>query len=100
MKNITPKELEQFLLEKKPVTIIDVREENETASGMIPGAVNIPLSKMPQKINDLDKSKEYVLVCHSGGRSQYAALILEQQGFNVSNMLGGMMSWIEPIEIK
>lgn len=100
MKNISPKTVEQWLLEDKPITIIDVREEDETISGIIPKAINIPLSELHLHMNELDKNNEYVLVCHSGARSHLAAQFLHQHGFNVSNMVGGMMAWFGPIQFK
>jgi rhodanese-related sulfurtransferase len=44
-------------------------------------------------LHELDKSKEYTLVCHSGGRSAHASRYLESYGFNVINMVGGMLTW-------
>nr|WP_256521930.1 rhodanese-like domain-containing protein [Halobacillus sp. A5] len=80
------------------VNIIDVRETNEVAAGKIPGALNIPLGLIEPRMNELDKSKEYVLVCRSGGRSSQAAQFLENQGFNVMNMDGGMINYKGKIE--
>ncbi|WP_042352374.1 rhodanese-like domain-containing protein [Bacillus massiliigorillae] len=93
MKNITPKEVEQQLNEGKQLNIIDVREVDEVAAGKIPTAVNIPLGLLEFRMNELDKSKEYIMVCRSGGRSGSATQFLEGQGYNVINMTGGMMSW-------
>ncbi|MFC7339769.1 rhodanese-like domain-containing protein, partial [Haloferula chungangensis] len=45
------------------------------------------------RMNELDKSKDYVMVCRSGGRSGQATQFLEDQGFNVTNMDGGMMNY-------
>ncbi|MCP3027296.1 rhodanese-like domain-containing protein [Halobacillus sp. A5] len=95
MKTITPKEIEMTYEE---VNIIDVRETNEVAAGKIPGALNIPLGLIEPRMNELDKSKEYVLVCRSGGRSSQAAQFLENQGFNVMNMDGGMINYKGKIE--
>jgi rhodanese-related sulfurtransferase len=44
-------------------------------------------------MHELDKSKEYTMVCRSGGRSGRAAQFLEGQGFKVINMTGGMLDW-------
>lgn len=93
MKNMTAKEVENVLNEGKSLNIIDVREVEEVAGGKIPGAVNIPLGLLEFRMHELDKSKEYVMVCRSGGRSASASLFLESYGYKVINMLGGMMSW-------
>ncbi|RDI41883.1 rhodanese-like domain-containing protein [Falsibacillus pallidus] len=93
MKTMTAKEVETQLNEGKTLNIIDVRETDEVAAGKIPGAVNIPLGLVEFRMNELDKSKEYVMVCRSGGRSGRASQFLESQGYNVINMAGGMLDW-------
>jgi rhodanese-related sulfurtransferase len=98
MKQISATELELLLKEKKDLNIIDVREVAEVAGGKIPGAVNIPLGLLEFRMNELDKGKEYYIVCLSGGRSSQVTRFLEYQGFNVTNMTGGMMAWMGEIE--
>ncbi|KOR88881.1 rhodanese-like domain-containing protein [Paenibacillus solani] len=93
MKEILPKDVEQKLNDGLVLNIIDVRETEEVAEGKIPGAVNIPLGLIEFCKQDLDRSKEYVLVCRSGGRSGRAAEYLEGQGYRVVNMTGGMLAW-------
>ena len=93
MKTMTAKEVENKLTQGKTVNIIDVRETDEVAAGKIPGAVNIPLGLVEFRMNELDKSKEYVMVCRSGGRSGRASQFLESQGYKVINMAGGMLDW-------
>lgn len=98
MKEITANELESLLNKGQHLNIIDVREVNEVAAGKIPGAVNIPLGLIEFRMHELDKSKEYIMVCRSGGRSGRATQFLESQGFNVINMTGGMLSWDGKVE--
>ncbi|WP_462409428.1 rhodanese-like domain-containing protein [Neobacillus sp. Marseille-QA0830] len=98
MKTLTAKEVEQFLNEGKKLNIIDVREVNEVATGKIPGAVNIPLGLIEFRMNELDKAKEYIMVCRSGGRSSRASQFLESYGYNVINMAGGMLAWEGKVE--
>lgn len=98
MKSITPQEVEQQLKEGKQLNIIDVREADEVASGHIPGITHIPLGVLEFRMNELDKNKEYIMVCRSGGRSGQATMFLDNQGYNVTNMTGGMMSWEGDVE--
>ncbi|MBY0099677.1 rhodanese-like domain-containing protein [Mesobacillus maritimus] len=98
MKTITAKQVESFLNEGKVLTIIDVREVDEVTAGKIPGAFNIPLGLLEFRMHELDKTKEYIIVCRSGARSARASEFLEYQGFNVINMTGGMMAWEGKIE--
>ena len=98
MKQILPNEVEALLKEKSAINIIDVRETDEVQAGKIPNAMHIPLGLIEFKMQDLDKSKEYIMVCRSGGRSSKAATLLEGHGFKVINMTGGMLEWNGPTE--
>jgi len=69
MKRITAKEVETLLNEGKNLNIIDVREAKEVAAGKIPSAINIPLRLVEFRMHELDKAKEYIIVCRSGARS-------------------------------
>jgi rhodanese-related sulfurtransferase len=89
MKEMTPKEVEALI----HPNIIDVREVDEVAAGHIPGSVNIPLGLLEFRLHELDKTKEYIIVCRSGARSARATEFLESHGYKVTNMIGGMMSW-------
>jgi rhodanese-related sulfurtransferase len=93
MKELTAKEVENLLKEKQPVNIVDVREVDEVRAGKIQGAYHIPLGLLEFRMHELDKSKEYIMVCRSGGRSGRASQFLEGQGYKVINMTGGMLSW-------
>ncbi|APH03613.1 rhodanese-like domain-containing protein [Bacillus weihaiensis] len=98
MKEMTAKEVENQLNEGKVFDIIDVRETDEVAEGKIPGAINIPLGLVEFRMHELDKSKEYLMVCRSGGRSGRASQFLEGQGFTIINMTGGMLAWEGKVE--
>ncbi|NSL50985.1 rhodanese-like domain-containing protein [Calidifontibacillus erzurumensis] len=98
MKIITAKEVEALLQEGKTLHIIDVRENEEVANGKIPGAIHIPLGFLDVRMNELDKNLEYIIVCHSGGRSGMAANFLTSYGFKAVNMIDGMVAWEGPIE--
>ncbi|MGG2093613.1 rhodanese-like domain-containing protein [Bacillus sp. S13(2024)] len=93
MKEITAKELEHKLMSNETVNMIDVREVEEVAEGKIPGVLHIPLRLLEFRMHELDKHKEYVIVCRSGGRSSRAVQFLESHGFQVINMNGGMLAW-------
>ncbi|WP_226529743.1 rhodanese-like domain-containing protein [Metabacillus niabensis] len=93
MKQFTAKEVENMLTQGQNLNIIDVREVEEVEDGKIHGAIHIPLGLLEFRMNELDKSKEYIMVCRSGGRSGRACQFLESYGFNVINMTGGMLDW-------
>jgi rhodanese-related sulfurtransferase len=79
-------------------TILDVRDIDEFESGHIPGAKNIPLNELPERLSEIDKKKRVVTVCLSGGRASKAATLLETKGYNVKSMAEGMAKWQGPLE--
>jgi rhodanese-related sulfurtransferase len=93
MKQLSAQEVEEKLKKGEQLHILDVRETDEVAEGKIPGAVNIPLGLLEFKLQDLDRSQDYIVVCHSGGRSYMACEFLESRGYHVTNLNGGMMAW-------
>ncbi|MDN3427604.1 rhodanese-like domain-containing protein [Microbacterium sp. APC 3898] len=93
MKTMTTQQVRELVESKQTINLIDVRETNEVAAGKIPGAINIPLGLLEFRMNELDKSKEYIMVCRSGGRSGQATNFLENHGYKVTNMDGGMLDW-------
>jgi rhodanese-related sulfurtransferase len=93
LKQLTSKEVETLVVDGKPVNLIDVREVDEVDTGKIPEAIHIPLGLLEFRMHELDKSKEYVMVCRSGARSGRACQFLESHGFKVTNMTGGMLAW-------
>ncbi len=78
------------------IVVLDVRTPEETAEGIIEGAIEIDYRSpdFAQKISALDKNKTYLVYCRSGGRSVNACNEMTDQGFdNLYNLLGGYMAW-------
>lgn len=85
-------------LNKPSVTVVDVREPAEYAFSHIPKAVSIPLGEMDERWNELDKDHQIYVICRTGNRSDYAAKILAEKGFDkVFNVVPGMSEWTGPI---
>ncbi len=85
-------ELEQG---KRPA-LIDVREADESAQGMIPGAVHIPRGFLESKIERTvpDRAAAVVVYCASGNRSLFAQRSLAELGYtNVRSLAGGFTGW-------
>ncbi|MFZ3580415.1 rhodanese-like domain-containing protein [Virgibacillus sp. DJP39] len=93
IEEFTSEELQELLGKENSVVIIDVREDEEVAQGMIENARHIPLQNIPTSTQELVKGKHYVLVCRSGARSMRAAAYLDERGYKVSNLAGGMLEW-------
>lgn len=91
-KNVTADDV-NGMMNNSDVQIIDVRESFEYAMGHIQKAELVPLSSIPSRLDEISKDKKIVVVCASGGRSVSASEFLNKHGYDVYNMLGGMMSW-------
>ena len=85
------------MLESNPeeIILLDVRTEGEYNAEYIPGAINIPLSDLENRIAELDSSKAIIVYCKTGSRSRTASETLAQRGFIVYNMEGGINAWRE-----
>ncbi len=70
-------------------TILDVRPAETIVTGMIPGAIAIPLESLRERLTDLSKEKEYLVYCKVGLRGYLACRILSQNGFNCRDLTGG-----------
>lgn len=93
MKEITSKEVQERLEQGEQLHLIDVRELDEIQAGHIEGISHIPVGSIESRVNELSKDTPYIIVCRSGARSGRATEYLESQGFDVTNMVGGMLSW-------
>lgn len=87
--SISTSELQKKLASKPEV--IDVREKTEFSLGHIPGAKNIPLSKV-SFYTKKDKEPVYI-ICQSGMRSRQAVKQLKNKGIEAVNVKGGMNAW-------
>lgn len=94
MEDITVNDLAERLKNGNAPIVIDVREPEEYALARIEGAVLKPLGDMMRWAQELDRDKEYVMQCHTGQRSAYAAHVLRRMGFkNARNLIGGIEAW-------
>ena len=73
--------------------LLDVREEEEFRRGAIDGAANIPLHQLRRRLAELPKHRPIWVNCARGQRSYYAVRILQQHGFDASNLSGGYSTW-------
>jgi rhodanese-related sulfurtransferase len=97
VKNVRMNELEQAL-KAGTASVIDCRETYEFEEGHIPGAINTPTSEFMNYVHLIDKSKHHFIICLTGARSQMVARYLDNQGYQVSNVLGGMIVYHGDIE--
>ena len=76
------------------VFLLDVREQDEWDEYHAPGTTLIPLGELADRVDELPRDQEIVVICRSGNRSQQGRDILLDAGFtNVSSMAGGLKEW-------
>tara|TARA_Y100001935_G_scaffold114118_1_gene94587 strand:- start:979 stop:1293 length:315 start_codon:yes stop_codon:yes gene_type:complete len=97
IKEIQVKELKDSL-DKKELKLIDVREIEEYAICNIEPSVHIPMNKIPSHLEKLDKDTRYAIICHSGVRSHNVCFYLQNHGFKVRNVVGGIHQWALEID--
>ena len=95
---LSPEELARRLDSDPALLVCDVRNPDELGGelGQLPGALNIPLGQLQQRVGELSthKTRDIVVVCRTGKRSEAAARILLDSGFDrVFVLRGGMTAW-------
>jgi adenylyltransferase/sulfurtransferase len=79
--------------------LVDVREPHEFEIARLPDAKLVPLGSLPERIHELDSSREIVLHCHHGQRSMRALEFLRQSGFRrLKNLRGGIDAWSRDVD--
>ena len=81
-------------MSKAGAVLIDVRTPAEVAEGMAPGAINIPLQEIEQRLSEFSKDKDLLIYCRSGKRSMAASNFLIEHGYEkVFNVVGGFLAF-------
>ncbi len=81
------------LLDRKKVSLLDVRTSEEVRAGTIEGSISIPIDELRQRMNDLPKDKPVYVFCQVGLRGYIASRILTQNGYDVYNLSGGYKTY-------
>jgi len=89
MKSITIADLAT----REGTPLIDVRERDEFAGGHVPGAINIPMSEIAGRLDELP-AEAFDVICQAGGRSARVVQALEERGHDATNVEGGTGEWI------
>jgi len=98
VREVTPEAVQAALAEDGDVTVVDIRDPESYAQGHVPGAINVPLPELPQRVEDHDwAAEEIVCVCPIGQSSIQAARLLgsyeEIDAETVASMEGGYREW-------
>ena len=97
--DITPAEVAGKLSSGSDVVLIDVREPYEWDTGHVAQATHIPMAQVPNRLSEIPRDKEVVMICRSGGRSERVRQYLAGQGYTkVKNLVGGMQRWAREVD--
>ena len=92
--NVSVTEAYDMLQQGQEIFLLDVRTQHETITdGKIANSQLIPLQVLGQYLNQIDRSKRVLIYCRSGNRSLVALDILKHEGFNATNVMGGINAW-------
>lgn len=96
----TDEVLHIFKTKPANVVLLDVREPHEYNAGHIPGVKLLPTSQFIDRFEqELEKDKEYVVICRTGNRSHMVCKFLQEHGFTqCANYAQGMVDWPGPFE--
>lgn len=72
--------------------LLDVRNEDEFARGVIPGSINIPLDQLRERHSEI-KAKKVLITCQVGQRGHSATLLMKNLGYEAVNLDGGYHLW-------
>ena len=87
---------EAYALYPDGAYFLDVRDVVEWDAGHVPDTTNIPLSELENRLGELPRDQDIVVICRSGNRSQIGRDTLLDAGFeNVTSMTGGVSDWQE-----
>ena len=86
----------QDAMHKRPgQQVLDVRNPEELERiGAIDGTLNIPVDELRQRMSELDKETEYLVICMVGLRAHVACRLLVNSGFKARNISGGFKTWL------
>lgn len=80
--------------EHRPMTVIDVRRDDEWNAGHIPGSLNFHVGDLPQHLDEVPHDTPLAIVCRTGHRAEIAASMLAASGREVIAVQGGIPDWI------
>lgn len=83
-----------YALQQEGAFVLDVRTQQEWDEYHAPGTTLIPLDQLANRVDELPRDKDIVVICRSGNRSQEGRDILKSVGFDsVTSVNGGLLDW-------
>jgi glyoxylase-like metal-dependent hydrolase (beta-lactamase superfamily II) len=101
VERITAGSLAEQLAGPEPPLVVDVRAPDEWRQERIDGSVNVPLSRLSERLGTLPKDRRIIVHCASGYRSAIAAGLLQHAGFtHVADLIGGLAAWASAPQVE
>lgn len=99
MRELSAAACQALLASAEPPQFLDVREPWEVETAAVAGALNIPMGQVPTRLDELDRARPVIVMCHHGRRSAQVGMLLERNGFaEVINLGGGIAAWSEEVD--
>jgi rhodanese-related sulfurtransferase len=95
---ITPTEFVARRDRGDALTLLDVREDWELGVASVPNVVHIPMGQVADRLSEIERGREVVVLCRSGRRSLEVARFLQQNGFQAVNLAGGILAWSRDLD--
>lgn len=95
---VTPRELQAELSGENPPKLLDVREDHELEIAKLDHDLHIPMSEFGERISEIAKDANWVVICRSGQRSGMVAQYLQAEGYHVRNLEGGLLAWARSVD--
>ena len=95
---VTPAEFVARRERGETLTLLDVREPWELDVASVPGVLHIPMSEVPERLAEIDRTRQVAVLCRSGRRSLEVAKYLQQNGFDAVNLAGGILAWSRDVD--
>ncbi len=97
--DLTPEEFVARRDDNELWQLLDVREAWERDIARVEGTLDIPMGEVPERLQELDRSRPVAVLCHGGVRSARVATYLAQQGLEqVANIAGGIDAWSTTVD--
>jgi rhodanese-related sulfurtransferase len=99
MPDISPEDLKARIGQRRPLVLLDVRDEWETRLCRLENALHIPVEEIELRTDELNPDDEIVVYCHHGVRSAAVADYLRRLGFaKAVNLAGGLDLWARTVD--
>jgi molybdopterin/thiamine biosynthesis adenylyltransferase/rhodanese-related sulfurtransferase len=95
---LEPREVAALISGGSDLLLLDVREPWEYQVARIDNSQLVPMNELPARLGSIDRSRDIVVYCHHGMRSDMAAEWLRSQGFPARNLAGGIDRWSREVD--